>query len=430
MPAQEQNATPIFDRNVRTRTLVLVSAVLFVTTIVAQPAQAQTFTVLHTFTGGVDGSAPGGTGLTIDRGGNLYGGTDSGGLWGCYDGSCGVLYKLSHKSGGWLFNTLYEFHGGDGSAPDAPLAFGPDGALYGTTYYGGGDDIGVLYKLQPPPFICKADQCMWIQTIVHSFTGANDGSQPAFGALSFDSAGDIYGTAAFGGANRYGTVFEVSPYHGEWLFETLWTFSGQPDGAYPWSGVIFDAAGNLYGTTTAEGYYYGGTAYELTPSAQGWNLTILHQFVPSTDGNQAFGNLVFDSSGDLLGTNRFGGPGDAGGVFKLTPYNNSWEFGVLYSFTGVFGPQASVAMDPSGNLYGTSVGGGQYGNGFVFKMIPSGGEYLYSVLHDFTGGYDGAYPYGQIVLDANGNLYGIAQEGGQRNGNCSYGCGVVWEITP
>ena len=410
---------------------IAVLAGLFVlTSWMAPAAHAQTFTVLHTFTGAADGAVPGGAGLTIDRGGNLYGGTDFGGLGGCYAGSCGVVYKLSHKGAGWTFNTLYEFNGADGATPDAPLAFGPDGALYGTTYYGGHNDIGVLYKLQPPPGSCKSAQCPWIETVVHSFTGADDGSQPAFGALSFDSAGNIYGTAAFGGADRDGTVFEVSPYYGQWVFKTLWTFTGYSDGANPWSGVIFDSAGNLYGTTTDGGNYNGGAAYELTPSAQGWNLTTLHQFEPSTDGNQSFGNLIFDSSGELLGTNRYGGAGDGGGVFKLTPYNDSWEFGVLYSFTGQNGPQASLAMDPSGNLYGTSVEGGQYGVGFVFKMTPSGSGYTCSVLHNFTGGTDGGYPYGQIVLDANGNLYGATEGGGMKSGYCSDGCGVVWEITP
>jgi uncharacterized repeat protein (TIGR03803 family) len=223
--------------------------------ILATQLHGQTLTVLHTFTGGADGAVPGGAGLAIDRVGNLYGGTDYGGHGGCYAGGCGVVYKLIHKNDGWIFNTLYEFRGSDGASPDAPLAFGPDGALYGTTFYGGPDDIGVLYKLQPPATVCKSSLCAWRETIVHSFTGADDGSQPAFGALSFDAAGNIYGTAAYGGADRYGTVFEVSPSSGQWLFKTLWTFTGYSDGGSPWSGVIFDAAGNLYGTTT-EGSEY------------------------------------------------------------------------------------------------------------------------------------------------------------------------------
>jgi uncharacterized repeat protein (TIGR03803 family) len=174
----------------------------------------------------------------------------------------------------------------------------------------------------------------------------------------------------------------------------------------------------------------GGTAYELTLSGGSWTLTPLHQFVPGSDGNQSFGNLIFDFSGDLLGTNRYGGPGNAGGVFKLTPYNGSWDFAVLHSFSGENGPQAALAIDGPGNLYGTSVDGGKYGAGVVFELAPSGSGYVYSVLHDFTGGSDGGHPYGQIVLDANGNLYGATESGGMTGGYCANGCGVVWEITP
>lgn len=411
---------------------MLFCATMFAGILLVPAAQAQTFSVLHTFTGAADGAVPGGAGLTIDRGGNLYGGTDFGGRGGqgCDGGSCGVLYKLTRKGAYWVFNTLYEFTGPDGGSPDAPLAFGPDGVLYGTTFYGG-IGAGVVYSLQPPLTACKTALCPWTETVLYKFTGADDGAEPAFGALAFDKAGNIYGTTTWGGQYpEYGNVYELTRNNGQWAFNILYSFTGHLDGGSSWTGVTFDASGNLYGITTDGGEYGGGTAFELTPSGQSWTLTPLHQFVPSTDGYESFGNLIFDSSGDLLGTNRYGGPGNAGGVFELTPYNDSWEFGVLYSFTGQNGPQASLAMDPAGNLYGTSVEGGQYDVGFVFKMTPSGSGYDYSVLHNFTGGTDGGYPYGQIVLDANGNLYGATEGGGMKSDYCGNGCGVVWEITP
>lgn len=399
--------------------------------ITAQVAPAQTFSVLHSFTGNSDGLAPGGAGVTIDRAGNLYGGTEFGGLGGCYLGfSCGVLYKLSHRQTGWVFSTLYEFHDADGATPDAPLVVGPDGALYGTTIYGGIDDQGVVYRLQPPLTACKTSLCFWTESVLHAFSGGNDEARPAWGALTFDAAGNVYGTTT-GNESGNGNVYELVHGNGQWTFNLLYTFTGEQDGANPLSGVIFDATGNLYGTAATRGEFNGGTAYELSPTDGSWTFTPLHQFVPGSDGNQSLGNLVFDPFGNLLGTNRFGGPGGAGSVFELTPQNNGWLLTTLRDFTGEVGPEGSVTMDAAGNLYGTSTDGGQFNAGVVFKLTPIRGGYLYSVLHEFTGYADGAAPAGQIVLDADGNLYGIAEAGGITGGNCSSdGCGVVWEITP
>ena len=396
--------------------------------------EAQTFTVLHTFTGNADGSEPGGAGVTIDRAGNLYGATDVGANDGCYSEGCGVVYKLTHTASGWTFNTVFMFNGTDGSTPDAPLTFGPDGALYGTTYTGGDNNVGVVYRLQPPPTVCKTSLCFWTQTVLHSFTGSTDGAQPAFGALTFDAAGDIYGTTTVGGDHsNSGNVWELSRNNGQWVFNVLYLFTRQMDGGTPWSGVILDPVGNLYGTNLYGGEFGNGIVYQLSPSGNGWALTSLHDFMPASDGDQSFGNLLFHPSGNLLATDRYGGPGSAGLVFELSPHSNAWAFSVLHSFdfSGFNGPQAPLVRDASGNLYGTSVQGGQYEKGFVFELMRSGGGYTYSVLHDFSGGDDGANPYSQIVLDANSNLYGAAEFGGMTGGNChSYGCGVVWEITP
>ena len=155
----------------------LATAIAFGLTVGAtQSAQAQTFTVLHAFTDGADGSTPYGVGLTMDAAGNLYGGASYGGQTGqcSYQGSCGVIYRLSRKGSGWIFNTLYEFTGTDGEQPDAPLVFGPDGALYSTTYYGGSyscidGGCGVVYSLRPPPTSCKSADCPWTETVLHQF---------------------------------------------------------------------------------------------------------------------------------------------------------------------------------------------------------------------------------------------------------------------
>jgi len=417
--------------------------IVFVLMVVFIPAaQAQTFQVLHTFTGGADGANPVGAGITMDKTGNLYGAAGYGGLTEprcVFAGSCGTVFKMTRKGSGWIFNTLYEFMGGiDGDVPDAPVAFGPDGVLYGTTFNGGGngcyqDGCGIVYTLKPPPTACKTALCPWTETVLYRFTGGSDGAQPAFGALTFDQAGNFYGTTSWGGKySYYGNVYELTPYNGQWTQNVLYSFTGGNDGGASWSGVIFDASGNLYGTTTEGGYDSGGTAFELTPSGQGWALNVLHEFQPSTEGYSAFGNLIFDSSGNLWGTNRYGGAGEAGTVFELTPSNGSWDLTVLHSFTGSNGPQAGLVMDQAGNFYGTAVTAGKYAAGSVFKLSPSGGGWTYTVLHDFTGGSDGAQPYGQIVLDSSGNLYGTTFEGGMTGGDIcgSYGCGVVWEITP
>jgi len=401
-------------------------------------AQAQAFQVLHAFTGGADGANPGGTGLSMGPGGNLYGGTGFGGLQGsqCYESlSCGAIFKLSRRGSGWIFNTLYSFHGPDGATPDAPLVFGPDGALYGTTFYGGAgcfSGCGNVFRLQPPPNFCASESCPWTQTVFYQFTGGSDGSQPAFGALLFDGAGNLYGTSTGNGNGSCGTVYELAHNGNQWTFNLIWAFTGHLDGCSPWSGVISEGAGILIGTTTEGGSHQGGTVYGLYPIGQNWNLAPLHQFLPSSDGYGSFGNLILDSSNDLFGTNRAGGPGDAGGVFELSPSGAGWDFSVLHSFSGSNGPQASVLIDSAGNLYGTSVEGGLYGWGMVFKMTPSGSGYTYTDLYDFTGGADGGWPYGQIVMDANGNLFGITELGGMTGGDLcgSYGCGVVWEVTP
>jgi uncharacterized repeat protein (TIGR03803 family) len=385
-------------------------------------AQSQTFQVIHSFNG-VDGQNPY-AGLTIDRGGNLYGTTFQGGA----DGA-GTVFKLAPRGSGWIFNPLHSFSRSDGASPEGRVVFGPDGTLYGTTTFGGLDGCpsgcGTVFNLRPPATACKTGLCPWTKTVLHRFTGGFDGSYPVSGDLVFDDTGDIYGTTSTGGRG-YGVVFELTPSGTE---SVLYAFLGGLV-AGPASGVILDNAGNLYGTTTNQ----GGALYQLMPSGVGWAENTLFTFENNGNGWYPYGGLIFDHSGNIYGTTYSGGINHGGTAFEATSSNGMWTLNVIYSFRGFplcDGPSASLVMDVAGNLYGTTVCGPQ-GYGSVFKLTPSAGGWTYTDLHDFTGNSDGAYPYSNVVLDTSGNLYGTASAGGLYGGDCvgSMGCGVVWEITP
>ncbi len=398
-------------------------AITFMLSVVAtQTAQAQTFNVIHTFTGGGDGANPF-AGVTLDQAGNVYGTTDGG-----YSGY-GTVYKLTHKGSGWTLNVLYTFNGSDGANPDARVIFGPNGTLYGTTHSGGN---GTVFNLRPFPSACRSALCPWMETVLYAFEGSpNDGANPGNGDLLFDQAGNIYGTTYTGGADNWGAVYELTPSGSVWQESVLHSFSFG-DGAFPSAGVISDNAGNLYGTTDAGGSPPNGTVFELMQST-GWTENLLYNFQNGNDGSYPEAGLIFDHSGNLYGASVTGGSGGGGTVFKLTPSGNSWTYSPVYSFTGnpygYCGPHGSLVMDGAGNLYGSTYCDGANGLGSVFKLTPSGNSWTYDSLHDFTGGSDGEYPYCNVVFDSNGNLYGTASNGGDLNCGVT-GCGVVWEITP
>jgi len=411
----------------RAAVAALAMATVFALTVVlTQSAQAQTYKVLHNFTGGVDGWSPS-AGVTLDAAGNLYGTTQYGGA----DGE-GNVFELKPGNGNWVLNNLVSFNNYNGYEPYSGVVFGPDGALYGTTYEGGSREDGVVYSLRPPATACKTSLCPWTATSLYTFTGGSgDGEYPGYGNLTFDQAGNLYGTTMYGGPLGQGTVFKLAPSNGGWTESVLHTFpSQQYDGSVPYSGVIFDEAGNLYGTTYGGGSGCGGygcgTVYQLTPSGSGWKENILYTFQNGTDGANPWGGLIFDPSGNLYGTAAWGGSGNGGTVFELSPASGGWTFTLLYSFSGdgVFpGPEASLAMDYTGSLYGTTLRGGADDAGTVFKLAPSNGSWIYTSLHDFTGN-DGIALRSSVTWDASGNLYGTAGGGG------TYGYGVVWEITP
>jgi len=199
--------------------------------------------------------------------------------------------------------------------------------------------------------------------------------------------------------------------------------------------MIFDSAGNLYGTTLAGGSFGGGTVFQLAPSGSGWTTSTVHDFDGGNGGAGPQGALTFGGSGKFYGTTEGGGLDDSGTVFELTSSGEGWFFSVLYSVPGGIdnsGPQGNLAMDAAGNLYGATYDAGAHHDGNVFKLTPTNGGWTYTSLHDFTGGADGANPLSGVTLDSNGNLYGTTSLGGMQGGNnCNtLGCGVVWEITP
>ncbi len=436
MANPRQHRSRIFRTGLPAATTAL--AIIFLLAGVAsQPAQAQTFHVLHTFNGGTDGEQPE-AGLTMDRAGNLYGTAQLGGI--AYDGNgYGTVFQLKHRGSGWIFAPLYSFTGGDdGIYPIARVILGPNGTLYGTTYEGGAGcspvDCGTVFNVRPRPTPCPSVLCPWTESVVYNFHNSPDGANPFSGDLIFDQAGNIYGTT-YGGGNQNGVVYELTPSGSGWTESILYAFSSSgDDGANPFSGVIFDNAGNLYGTTFAGGSSGYGAVYQLVPSHGGWTENVLYSFQPGNDGSGPSAGLIFDASGNLYGATAIGGSGGGGTVFKLTPSGGSWTYSTLYNFAGTCcecGPRATLVMDGAGNLYGTTACDGRFQFGSIFKLTPTPQPpWTYTSLHDFTDFEDGANPTSNVLLDASGNLYGTASGGGDFNCGLGNGCGVVWEITP
>jgi uncharacterized repeat protein (TIGR03803 family) len=391
------------------------AVVIMLMIVAAQPAQAQTFNVIHTFAGGIDGAAPE-AGLTLDRAGNLYGTAVGGGH------GYGTVYKLTNKGGGWTFSPLYSFAGGnDGAIPLDRVVFGPNGSLYGTTSDQGEQQGigGTVFNLRPPATFCRTVLCPWTETVLYRFPESGEnGLVPGYGDLVFDHAGNLYGTTINGGAHSAGVAYELTPSGTQSVLYNFMDATGQ----YPYNGVIFDNAGNLYGTTYEGGNIYG-TVFQLTSSGSGWTDNTLHIFQMS-DGANPYGGVIFDQAGNLYGTTSVLGANGSGTIFELSPSGGTWTLNVLYNFTGSFGPYGGLTMDAAGNLYGTTFADGAHQFGSVFKLTHSNGGWTYTDLYDFTGGNDGGYPYGVVAVDASGNLYGTASRFGMD------GYGVVWEITP
>ena len=396
-----QIPSPVSSKSFRPAALmILLGCALPILT--APPAQAQTYSILYNFTGLADGGDPY-AGVTLDRGGNLYGATATGGG----DGDPGTVYKLTNRNGSWTFARLYDF-GAFGN-----VIIGPNGTLYGV------NGSNQVFNLQPPPHFLPNLLAPWMETTLYS------SSAGSYAPVVFDRAGNIYGTTYDGGSQGGGSVFELSPSNGGWTYTVIHSFGTDFDGSFPIAGVVIDAAGNLYGTTLSGGAYGNGTVFELSPSDGGWTETLLHSFTGGNDGGDPYGGLIFDALGNLYGATpglfNAGYPG--GSVFKLTPSGNNWTFSVLYTFPesgDECGPRGTPAMDAAGALYDTTTCAPDN----VFKLTPVNGGWTYTSLHEFDERGDGYYPEAGVTLDANGNIYGATTGGG------AYNNGIVFQITP
>ncbi len=306
---------------------------------------------------------------------------------------CGTVFKLDATG---KETVLHRFAGGAaGSSPFAGLIRDPEGNLYGTTVYGGDlncgnpSGCGTVFKLD----------ATGKKTVLHSFAGPPDGSTP-YGGLVRDAQGNLYGTTVFGGG--YGTVFKLDATGRE---AVLYSFTSGTDGAYPASGVILDSAGNLLGTTTFGGPSTVGTVFKLDRTGK---ETMLYSFT-GVDGDLPDAGLV-PVGENLYGTTQYGGAFHEGNVFKM---DKTGKVTGVHDFLGGgqegSAPAAALIHDAAGNVYGTTLYGGFYNQGTVFKVDATGNA---TVLHTFTAGADGGSPSGGVIRDAAGNLYGTTQLGG------------------
>ncbi len=401
-----------------------------ITCSLAGSGQAQTEAILHNFARLRDGGQPDAP-LTFDAAGNIYGTTREGGDLTCNSVGCGVVFKLSPTStGGWTETVLHTFAGKyAGDTPGSGVIFDSAGNLYGVTIYGGYTKsacptlgCGIVYKLSP------TSSGGYKETVLHAFSAGSDGFTPA-GGLVFDAQGNLYGTTvAGGGAAGQGTVYELSPNgSGGWTENILLTFSGT-NGANPACALIVDAAGNLYGTSPVGGANEEGLVFELSPGSGGtWAETILYNFGAAPDVQVPFGGVTADAAGNLYGSAEQGGasPFSDGGVFQLVRSASApWPENVLYSFNGTDGenPFTNVAIDSSGNLFLTTAFGGSSSDGTITKVSPSSSGWTGLTLWNFNMD-DGQTP-NALTLDASGNIYGVTTHGGSKSE------GVVFEIKP
>jgi uncharacterized repeat protein (TIGR03803 family) len=382
-------------------------------------------TTIYSFTGGNDGSSPH-AGVIGDAKGNLYGVASNGGA----DHS-GTVFELSPPKGGetaWTQTTLYSFTGGkDGSNPQAALMADSAGNLYGTTLTGGINGQGVVFEL-----VRHKHNGKWTYQRLWTFTGGNDGGAPA-GALTMDSAGNLYGTATQGGTGVVGTVFELSKgsTKANWNESVLYNFTGNSDGGEPMGNVLLGSDGNIYGTTAGYGANNYGVVYRLTAPQSGgsWGFSVLHAFQGGADGEVPRDGLIQDASGTLYGATA-GFDNSYGNVFQMSTDGNNYK--VIYTITGGQGftgngPWQTVSLGADGTIYGTTFADGQSSFGEVFQLTPNAGTWTSKVLYTFLGGANGQYSYSKPWINKVGRLYGTTYGAAGQSG---FFPGTVWQIKP
>jgi len=325
---------------------------------------------------------------------------------------------------------LYAFTGGeDGAGPVAGLVEDATGAFYGTTTLGGGGPCysgagcGTVFKLTPSAH-------GYVESVLYRFNGTEDGAYP-WGGLALDASGALYGTTVQGGncseSEGCGTVFKLTPRGMGYKETILHSFEkhNRHDGAFPDGSLIIDGSGTLYGTTGSGGESGYGSVFKLAKSGDDYVEKILHSFHSGNDGEQPLAGLIADPSGALYGTTNLGGSGGDGTVFKLTPQGSGYAESVIYAFQSGGNPYGSVIGDASGALYGTTTLGPGQTNGTVFELTPAGGGYAERDLYTFpNNGLQGGFPYAGLVTGRRGALYGTTIEGG------AYGLGTAYSLTP
>jgi uncharacterized repeat protein (TIGR03803 family) len=354
--------------------------------------------------------------------------------------SCSFAFGQTQEKVLWSFGT----DPNDGSLPNGGLVFDKAGNLYGTTQRGGSvcsEDCGTAFELSPLP------DGTWQETILYNFCSGGlgnacpDGQSP-HGGLILDAKGNLYGMTTYGGYNAShdgygGTVFELSPpsaQSGNWTETVLWNFGSPGDGAYPYGKLAFDAAGNLYGTTSETVTSGLGAVFELSPSPSGWTEKVLYTFCPNypdcSDGETPLAGVTFDKSGNLYGTTTYGGCCSLGWgvVYQLSPSQTGWTETVLHRFTSTGGyPRSEVNFDQAGNLYGTDSGGNDNkpSCGGVFRMSPTqGGWKNYGAFSFNNSGVSGCEPWAAVYVDStDGAVFGTTSEGG------SYSAGTAFKLT-
>ncbi len=389
---------------------------LVMTGTAAGVVEARDIKVLHAFRGGKDGGGPS-SGLTSDTQGNLYGTTTTGGKGSCNGGGgCGTVFEIA--AGTVKKKTLYTFKGkNDGSAPMGAVTVGSDGSVYGVASASGAPcGCGTVFKIRPDG----------TEKTLYKFLGGTDGSKPLAG-VTLDASGNIYGTTQQGGGGcGCGTVYELTPDGTETI---LHSFTGGADGGDPWSGVAFDSAGNLYGTTQDGGTgcsFECGTLFKIATNG---TKSVVHNFgVDVEDGGAPMGALVFDNTGTLWGTTLQGGDSVRGTLYKVTPDGTEsvvWAFGGFQD--GAF-PEDGVVFDGTGNLYGTLPTDGSEGPGMIFKWSIAGQSE--SIVYAFPGLPAGRGPSGLLAFDAGGHMYGTTSSGGGNNatGCDPNGCGEAFKL--
>ena len=336
-------------------------------------------------------------GLVLDSSGNLFGTTYAGGANGY-----GTVFEIAQ--GSMAITTLASFDYSNGAYPSAGLVLDSSGNLFGTTEYGGANGSGTVFEIV---------QGSTAITTLASFDYSNGATSTA--GLVLDSSGNLFGTTVYGGANGYGTVFEIA--QGSTVITTLASFD-YSNGAYSQAGLVLDSSGNLFGTTGAGGVYGYGTVFEIVQGSMA--ITTLASFDYSNGANPIAG-LVLDSSGNLFGTTYQGGINDYGTVFEITQGSTVITTLASFDYSNGAYPYAGLVLDSSGNLFGTTVYGGIYGYGTAFKIVQ--GSTVITTLFSFDGS-NGTYPFGGLILDSSGNLFGTT---GSDRVN---GAGTVFELSP